>query len=237
RLIEGPLMDPAFAGRFLTTTTPGPLVHGLTLGEMARYVNHRLLRPARLTVVPMRGWTREMTWADTGRPWIAPSPNLRSAEAALAYPGLALLEGTNVSEGRGTDAPFLLLGAPWLAPDRAALEVNAPGFLVEAASFTPRALEGVRSPRYAGVPCRGLRVRVGDGANARPYALGLALLSWLRGEPGFRFLDGGQRLDRLLGTSRVRRALERGEGPDSIERGDAAGIETFRTARRDFLLY
>ena len=97
---------------------PGPLVHGLTLGEMARLLNARRPRPAALRVVAMEGWRRSMPWRDTGRPWIAPSPNLRSAEAALAYPGTCLLEATNVSEGRGTESPFLLIGAPWMEPRR-----------------------------------------------------------------------------------------------------------------------
>lgn len=131
--IEGPISAPrnVVPASFLNLA-PGPLVHGLTLGEMARYVNAHRERPARLTVVPMTGWTRRMTWADTGRPWVPPSPNLRSAEAALAYPGTALLEATNVSEGRGTESPFLLLGAPWLQNSGA---VSVPGLRVDTGSL------------------------------------------------------------------------------------------------------
>src|SRR6185295_6321901 len=107
--VEGPPSDgvvpPSAVNR-----TPGPLVHGLTAGELARFVNARRTTPARLRVVAMEGWSRAMTWADTGRAWVPPSPNLRTAEAALAYPGTCLLEAANVTEGRGTGAPFLLLG-------------------------------------------------------------------------------------------------------------------------------
>ena len=113
RLVAGPSRGEDVVPAFLTLA-PGPLVHGLTAGEMARLAVRALQLDVRLEVVPLEGWRREMTWADTGRPWPRPSPNLRTAEAALAYPGVALLEATNVSEGRGTDAPFLLLGAPWL---------------------------------------------------------------------------------------------------------------------------
>ncbi|MEW6337449.1 MAG: exo-beta-N-acetylmuramidase NamZ domain-containing protein, partial [Acidobacteriota bacterium] len=96
----------------LLSRAPGPLVHGLTLGELARFGNRGLSPRVKLTVVTMRGWRRGRTWRDTGRIWVPPSPNLRSADAALAYPGTCLIEATNVSEGRGTDTPFLLFGAP-----------------------------------------------------------------------------------------------------------------------------
>jgi uncharacterized protein YbbC (DUF1343 family) len=125
---------------------PVPLVHGLTLGEMARYVNAHLERPARLTVVPMEGWTRRMTRDDTGRPWVPPSPNLRSAEVALTYPGTALLEATNLSEGRGTESPFLLFGAPWL--DVSSVATSVPGFRLEPARFTPRSSPAAPRPKY-----------------------------------------------------------------------------------------
>ena len=124
----------------LVSETPGPLVHGLTIGEMARHANALLPRPARLSVVAMRGWRRAMRWPDTGRVWMPPSPNLRSADAALAYPGTCLLEATNASEGRGTDAPFLLLGAPWVDP--AALPAAAPGFAPDAGTVHAARLPG-----------------------------------------------------------------------------------------------
>src|SRR5262249_60508082 len=121
----------------LVTTAPGPLVHGMTAGEMAQYVNGQRSKPARLTVVPMHGWKRSMTWAETGRTWVAPSPNLRSPEAALVYPGTALLEGTNVSEGRGSEMPFLLLGAPWLKAEAGIPSLAAGGRTLGTAAFTP----------------------------------------------------------------------------------------------------
>ena len=116
--IEGPVSAPReIVSQSFINMAPGPLVHGLTLGEMARFVNSTLENPARVVVVPMAGWTRSMVWDDTGREWTPPSPNLRTAEAAMAYPGTAMLEATNVSEGRGTAAPFLMLGAPWVDPN------------------------------------------------------------------------------------------------------------------------
>ncbi len=181
---------------------PGPLVHGLTAGEMARYANSRLARPARLTVIEMTGWRRDMTWRDTGRAWVPPSPNLRTPEAALAYPGLALLEGTNVSEGRGTDAPFLLFGAPWLDPEGLRLEV--PGYRFGPARFTPRSSPAAPRPKYEGVECRGLRIEIDDPRAADPVRLGLSLLSQLSRQSGFEWTRGGEALTWLTGTPRVR---------------------------------
>ncbi|HKC12487.1 MAG TPA: DUF1343 domain-containing protein [Vicinamibacteria bacterium] len=235
--MDGPLRDPNLPSSLLSLA-PGPLIHGLTLGELARLVNAGRERPAHLTVVPMQGWTRGMTWAETGRPWVAPSPNLRSAEAALAYPGVCLLEATNVSEGRGTEDPFLLLGAPWMKPDVVRLGVFAPGFALEPTHFTPRDAAVAGEPKYRDRECQGLRVRVTDPRAARPYALGLALLGALRRHhPEFRFSREGAGLDGLLGTRRVRDGLERGESLEAILAVDAPARDSFARDRRPALLY
>ncbi len=183
--IEGPVSAPRnVVPASFVNLAPGPLVHGLTLGEMARFVNSRLEIPARLTVVPMVGWHREMTWAATGRDWVSPSPNLRSAEAALAYPGTALLEATNLSEGRGTEAPFLLFGAPWLKPGE--LQLSVPGFSLETVRFTPVASKAAPYPKFEGQECHGHRVRVTDPQAAASYALGVALPPRTVGSRRFR---------------------------------------------------
>lgn len=236
-LVEGPLRDPGWPAS-LVNMAPGPLVHGLTLGEMARYANGlRDRNPARVAVVSMAGWRREMQWAATGRTWTAPSPNLRSAEAALAYPGTCLLEATSLSEGRGTEAPFLLIGAPWLDPARLVAAVSAPGFALEATRFTPAPSEAAVHPKYEGQECAGVRVQVTEPAKARPYVLGLALLTALRGMPGFSWVRDGAALDTLLGTGRIRKALEAGEPPAAIAAADEPELEAFRRARKDALLY
>jgi uncharacterized protein YbbC (DUF1343 family) len=234
--VEGPVADRGTVPESFLNMAPGPLVHGLTTGEMARLVNASRPKPAKLTVVEMKGWARAMTWADTGRQWILPSPNLRDAEAAMAYPGVAVLSATNVSEGRGTDTPFLLLGAPWAkGADLAA--VTAPGFSLEAATFTPKATEVAPDPIHKEVACSGVRVHVADAKAARPYTLGVALLRALRGQAGFEWRDGGAALDRLVGTRKLREALERGEAVEAIVQADAAAIEAFRAQRKPALLY
>jgi uncharacterized protein YbbC (DUF1343 family) len=238
-LVEGPLSDPPeLVPRSLVNMAPGPLVYGLTAGEMARFANARRARPARLTVVPMRGWRRSMTWSATGRPWPDPSPNLRSADAALAYPGVCLLEATNVSEGRGSEAPFLLLGAPWLRREALRGSVRVPGFALDAATFTPQRSAAAERPKYSGVACLGLRVRVVDARRAAPYELGVALLHALRSSsPEFAWRGDGSGLDRLVGTRRLRQALERGDSIEAILHADAKGIAAFERERRAALLY
>lgn len=234
--IEGPVSAPRdVVPESFLNLAPGPLVHGLTFGEMARFVNARLERPARLTVVPMEGWTRRMTWSDTGRRWVPPSPNLRSAEAALAYPGTALLEATNVSEGRGTDSPFLLLGAPWL--DSSRVSVSVPGFHLEPARFIPRSSPAAPGPKHQDQECRGLRVRVSDRSSAEPYRLGVTLLAALARQPGFEWREKGDALTRLVGTPRLFQDLRAGKTVEEIVAADTADHAAWRRDRQAALLY
>jgi uncharacterized protein YbbC (DUF1343 family) len=178
-----------------------------------------------------------MAWLDTGRPWVSPSPNLRSAEAALAYPGTCLLEATNASEGRGTEAPFLLIGAPWMDPQKVAREAATPGFALEATAFTPEGSPAAPAPKLLGQLCRGLRVRVTDRTAARPWTLGLRLLVALRRHREFQWVQGGAWLDSLSGTKVVRAALERGESPAAIAASEAPAIERWKRDRASSLLY
>ena len=238
-LVEGPVADRVRVPTSLVNLTPGPLVHGLTLGEMALFANHGLERPARLTVVPMNGWRRRMTWDDTGRRWTPPSPNLRSADAALAYPGVALLEATNVSEGRGTERPFLLLGAPWLDSGTVAslARLAAPGFTLTPTRFVPTASPAAPAPQHLGRECAGVEVRVTDRRGARPYRLGLELLATLSKQPGFAWRDEGGALTWLLGTPRVFEELARDSGIAEVQQLDVADHDAWRAARLPFLLY
>jgi uncharacterized protein YbbC (DUF1343 family) len=236
--VEGPESDPReVVPASLVNSAPGPLVHGLTAGEMAQFVNAARSKPARLTVVPMHGWKRSMTWAETGRAWVAPSPNLRSPEAALVYPGTALLEGTNVSEGRGTDTPFLLIGAPWLKPEAVIPSLPAKGLTLETATFTPAASDAAPAPKYAGQPCAAIRIGIKDTAAVTPYKFGVGLLVALKTQPGFEWLREGAAIDRLVGTRKLREAIDRGDPIDAIVAADLPAIEGFRKARQKSLLY
>jgi len=234
--VEGPVRDPSMPFS-MVSAAPGPLVHGLTLGEMARLANARRARPGSVKVVAMSGWSRDLTWRDTGRPWVNPSPNLRSAEAALAYPGTCLLEATNATEGRGTEAPFLLVGAPWLKPEAVVREAQTAGFALEPAEFTPKASPAAPKPKLVDVACRGVRVRVTDPAAAQPFALGLRLLAALRHHPEFAWVREGAWLDTLSGTRSLRAAFERGDSVDAILAATAPGVEGWRRERQPYLLY
>lgn len=241
--VEGPWSDPRDGiAESLLNMAPGTLVHGLTLGEMARLANAARARPARLSVVAMKGWQRSMTWADTGRAWVPPSPNLRSAEAALVYPGVALLEATNVSEGRGSDAPFLLCGAPWLraAETRAlaaSLAAALAGVALEPAAFTPRASPAAPRPKHLGATCHGWRLSVTDARALSPYALGVRLLDALHRRAGFEWRDGGLALARLMGTRRLLDALQEGATPEQVLADDQDGRARWRRERAPALLY
>lgn len=234
--IEGPLSATRdLVPESFVNMAPGPLVHGLTMGEMAQYVNSRRDALASLSVVSMQGWQRQMTWADTGRPWVAPSPNLRSAEAALVYPGTALLEATNVNEGRGTSDPFLIVGAPWL--DSAQVVVAVPGLALEPTSFVPESSPAAPHPKYLGEECAGFRVTVVDAVAAEPYRLGVSLVVELMRQPEFEWRRGGEALSWLVGTPRLFEDLVSGMSADQIVAVDAADHEVWRHERRAFLLY
>jgi len=237
--VEGPVSAPeAEVPRTLVNMTPGPLVHGLTLAELARVVNASREKPASLSVVEMQGWSRGMHWGDTGLTWVNPSPNLRSAAACLAYPGTCLLEGTNVTEGRGTDAPFLKVGAPWLKSHELARAIRVPGFACEPTTFTPLASSAAPRPKHLDVSCVGLDIRVTDARKAQPYRLGVTLLVEMkRRHREFEWLRDGSGFDRLVGTRTLRAAIDRGDGVDAILAADAQAVTQFRRSRAASLLY
>jgi uncharacterized protein YbbC (DUF1343 family)/CubicO group peptidase (beta-lactamase class C family) len=181
--IEGPPADEAQAG-FTAYFPSMPIRHSLTLGELARLFNGERRLGADLTVVPMRGWTRDAWFDDTGQPWVNPSPNMRTLYAAALYPGLGAFEGTNISVGRGTDKPFEQIGAPWIDGVALAAALNArrvPGVGVHPLRFTPS------SSKYAGVECGGVFFVVTDRGALRPVRLGVEVASALVKLYGARF--------------------------------------------------
>ena len=234
--IEGPVSAPRdVVPESFVNMAPGPMVHGLTLGEMARLVNQSLPQPARLMVVTMEGWERWMTWVDTGRPWVPPSPNIRSPDAAIAYPGVCLLEASTVSAGRGTDSPFLYFGAPWILPEE--IHVSVPGFELEPASFTPVTSPAAPDAKFLDQECHGMHVRVIDPAAAQSYRLGVELLIALQGREEFEWGQDGVSLTRLVGTPRLLEDLRQGMTAEQIVEADTAAHEAWRRDRASSLLY
>lgn len=175
RIVEGPTMDPDL-GSF-TGPHSVPVRTGLTIGEFARLAAAERKIPVSLTVVPMEGWERTLWYDETGLPWVNPSPNIRSLTQALLYAGVGLLEGTNLSVGRGTDMPFEVVGAPWVDGEALADALNREGLRgvrFEPVSFTPA------GDRYARLACQGVRLVVTDRDAIRPVTVGLALARALR---------------------------------------------------------
>ena len=215
---EGPLMDMAMrnVGQAITGYYPVPLRHGMTVGEVARYINGEYAIGADLTVVPAAGWTRDMWFDETTLPWINPSPNIRSLEAALTYSGLVLFEATNLTVGRGTAAPFSFVGAPWLDADRLLRTIahyDLPGVTLDTTSFVP---EGEGWVPFRGEHVRAVRIRITDRDAYQPVWMTLVLMSAIsRQHPDeFRITNDG--MTQMLGSRWARAAFDRGDDPASI---------------------
>jgi uncharacterized protein YbbC (DUF1343 family) len=215
---------------------PVAMRHGMTLGEIARFARALLELTTELHVIPVDGWRRTMTLDETGLPFVPPSLNLRTLESLFHYPGLCLFEGTNLSVGRGSDAPFEQIGAPRL--DTTALlallrRARVPGVSFRGVTFTPRA---PGDHKYADTTVQGLRLKVTDRRLYDPTATAVYLLAALRAldEPGLSFTAA---FDRLAGGPALREAVEQGVDPGEIVRSWTPALEQFRARRRPFLLY
>jgi uncharacterized protein YbbC (DUF1343 family) len=224
---------------------PIPITHGMTIGELARLWNEeRWLTggvQAVLHVVGLQNWRRSQWYDETGLPWIPPSPNMTRLETAIIYPGLCLIEGTTLSEGRGTSSPFELIGAPWVDPDRVLKEIERlphDGVSFEAATFIPRAIPGVTSaPKFEGEICQGVRISVVDRNKVLPVRLGISVLTaFLRMHPREMELQH-PRFDLLSGDSYVGQMLEEGADPEDIAGRWKPDLARFGEVRGRYLLY
>jgi uncharacterized protein YbbC (DUF1343 family) len=230
--VEGNVLDP----RFASFVGPAPIAmrYGMSIGELGRLFNAELQVGADLTVVPLRGWRRDDWYDQTGLQWVDPSPNMRSLAAATVYPGTVLFEGTNLSEGRGTDRPFGWIGAPWIDGAAWADRLNRldpPGVRFQPASRTPA------SSKFAGQDCQGVLLEIVDRARVRPMELGLTMLSIARKLAPPQVQISAATFDRLVGTDQVRRAIEAGRPVAEIVAGWQPDLERFRAVRARYLLY
>lgn len=215
---EGPLMemDMRNVGQVITGYFPVPLRHGMTVGEVARYVNGEFDVGAELHVVPAAGW-RSGSWFDeTGLPWINPSPNIRSLEAALSYAGLVLFEATNLTVGRGTERPFSYVGAPWLNSERVLEQVaryDLPGVVLKPASFVP---EGEGWVPFRGEQVHAVELEIVDRDAYRPVWTALVLLTEIRRAHPSDFRITNEGFTQMIGSRWAREAFDRGEDPKVI---------------------
>lgn len=225
---------------------PIPAAHGLTVGEVASAIRGEAwldgLDDLDLQVVAMHGWDRDLAWEGTGRPWVAPSPNLPTAAAAEAYLGTVLFEATTLSVGRGTADVFTVVGAPGLdAPAvTAALEARAlPGVRFETVAFVPTAGPGAPTPRHEGVVSHGVQIVV-IGEGFRPVEVGVHLLTAIRDHglaEGSTMIDQPQLFDQLAGTVDLRRSILDGAAAEDIIANWQADLIAFDDLRRPYLLY
>ena len=228
--IEGPVLDKdllAFVGYF-----PMPIRHGMTLGELARLFNGENKIGADLTVVPLRGWRRDLWFDETGLPWVNPSPNMRSLVQATLYPGIGAIEATNLSVGRGTDTPFEHIGAPWIDGVRLAEELNArriDGVRFYPESFTPT------GSKFKGETCQGVFMVVTDRLALRPVRVGVEIASAL-----YRLYPSQFQIEatvRLVGSRDVIKRIQSGEDPAAIAASFSRDEARWRLLRAKYLLY
>ncbi|MGE8203179.1 exo-beta-N-acetylmuramidase NamZ family protein [Heyndrickxia sp. NPDC080065] len=236
--VEGPVLESkysSFVGMY-----PISLQHGMTVGELAKYFNKEFKIGADLTVVKMKGWQRDMYYDETSLQWVLPSPNMPTLDTALVYPGAALIEGTNVSEGRGTTKPFELIGAPFIDGEELAQKLNnlkLPGVMFRAAYFTPT------TSKFSGQLSGGIQIHITDRNAYQSVKTGIAIVKTIHDlypdQFEFRAEDrnGISYFDQLIGNGWVRKAINNGTSLQEIENQWKSELKAFQKKRKNYLLY
>lgn len=240
--VEGPVLDPdysSFVGLF-----PIPQRHGMTVGELASLFNEEFLpqkgaQPVDLEVIRMKGWKRDSLYRETGLPWVPPSPNMPTLDTALVYPGTGMIEGTNLSEGRGTTRPFELVGAPYIKGWELAEALNQqglPGVSFREAYFNPT------FSKYQGKNVGGVQVYVEDPKSFDPILTGLTIIQETKRlyPDDFQWrqdADSTYWIDKLTGSKRVRTEIDRGTPVQAIAGQWTQELNQFKQLRQQYLLY
>lgn len=239
--VEGPTIAPGFES--FVGIHPIAIRHGMTIGELARLYHAELNLRCELNVVACEGWRRRMTFGATGLPWIMPSPNMPTLDTAAVYPGQCLLEGTNLSEGRGTTRPFELCGAPGVDSRALADRLNSeqwPGVRFRPVWYQPT------FHKHAGLICGGVQFHVLDHAIFQPVRVGAAILIALREaarstfdwrRTTYEFVSDRLAIDLLFGSSRERLAIEAGINARSVSNSWVVEERHFRNRRQNYLIY
>jgi uncharacterized protein YbbC (DUF1343 family) len=213
-LMEGPVLESAYAS--FVGIHPLPIRHGMTMGEVALYLQHRYYPILDLHIIPMKGWRRRMWFRDTGLHWVMPSPNMPTPVSALLYPGMCLLEGTNISEGRGTTRPFEMCGAPFIEPDKLVqhlAKLRLPGVVFRPLWFQPT------FQKHDGRLCGGVQLHITARDKFRPFKTGVAIIKTVHDlypddfawkAPPYEYETVKMPIDILAGTSRIRHEIENG---------------------------
>jgi uncharacterized protein YbbC (DUF1343 family) len=239
--VEGPMLMRGFES--FVGMYPIPMRHGMTIGELARLFNDEFGINAKLEVIKMEGWQREMYFDETGLPWVMPSPNIPTLGTAIVYPGAVLFEGANVSEGRGTTRPFELIGAPWVDADPFAAALNdrqLPGVHFRPAWFEPT------FHKHAKALCGGCQIHVTDRHAFRPVLTGVVVMDACRRagpdrfawrDPPYEYEYEKPPIDILYGSRALRDAIDSGGDVQALARSWDADLHAFMTVRERHLLY
>jgi len=240
-MLEGPMLDVRFSS--FVGLYPLPVRHGMTMGEIALYLNQEFSFGCKLMVVPMEGWRREMWFDDTSLPWVMPSPNMPTLNTAMVYPGMCLLEGTNISEGRGTTRPFEIFGKPGVDPYDLVKRLqreDLPGVKFRPLYFQPT------FNKYQGELCGGAQLHITDRNAFLPVITGVAVIktiyqlypeSFAWRLPPYEYEREKLPIDILAGTDKLRQQIESGCSLEAIAQSWQSGQEEFRKRRKPYLLY
>jgi len=239
--IEGNILEPefqSFVGMF-----PIPMRHGMTIGELALMFNRHFGIGCDLEVVRMEGWRRKMWFEDTGLPWVMPSPNMPTIDTAAVYPGSVMIEGANISEGRGTTRPFEIIGAPFIDPEAltdALTKDTFPGVMFRPVHFEPT------FHKFAGALCGGIQIHVTDRNAFKPVITGVAIISAIRGlytdrfewrPPPYEYVHDKLPFDVINGSSGLREQIESNVALSEIEESWREGVLGFQSLRSEYILY
>lgn len=241
-ITEGPVLDMNYAS--FVGQRPLPIRHGMTIGEIGNYLRNEFYPSLDLYIIPMKGWRRRMWFNDTKLPWVFPSPNMPTLETATVYSGMCLLEGTILSEGRGTTRPFEIFGAPFIDPEALVKRLNdfkLPGVLFRPLYFQPT------FQKYAGKLCGGAQIHITDRERFKPFKTGVAIIKAVHDlypkefqwkQPPYEYETIKMPIDILAGTDRLRRDIEKGVSLDEMEKWWSQESFLFvKDKRKTYLLY
>jgi uncharacterized protein YbbC (DUF1343 family) len=239
---EGPVLDMSFAS--FVGQRPLPIRHGMTVGEIGNYLQNEFHPSLDFHIIPMDRWKRNMWFDVTGLSWVLPSPNMSTLDTAIVYPGMCLLEGTNISEGRGTTRPFEIFGAPFIDPEL--LVRHLKGFNLNGIIFRPTYFQPTFQ-KHAGKVCGGAQIHVSQRERFKPFKTGVAIIkavhdlypehfSWT--QPPYEYETEKLPIDILVGTDRLRKKIEKGETLDKMEEWwQEQSIEFNNKFRKTYLIY
>ncbi len=237
--IEGPVLEENYES--FVGLLPIPVRHGMTVGELALLFNEEFSIGVELEVVKMEGWGRSLWFDETGLFWVPPSPNMPTLDTAILYPGMCLLEGTNISEGRGTTKPFEFFGAPWIKTELVLKELKG----IEGSRLRPICFKPLWS-KYNGKICAGFQLHITDRKKFRSVKTALDIIYTVKKthpqdfewrKPPYEFEKDKLPFDILIGNSLVREMIEEGSFSENVEKTCSEGVEEFIRIREKYLLY